>query len=79
MIFFLSSAFLPGRAVGLSDQIEMNGEYLTNFIAIHRCQYLEEKFFGKKRSMDLKRVHSMLSRFQLNVFHSQKFLFWLIS
>ena len=37
MIFFLSSACLRGRAVGLSDQIEMNGEYLTNFITIHRC------------------------------------------
>lgn len=61
MIFFLFSACLPDRAVGLSDQIEMNGEYLTNFITIHRCQYLEEKYFGKKRSMDLERVHSMLS------------------
>ena len=45
----------------LSDQIEMNGEYLTNFITIHHCQYLEEKYFGKKRSMDLERVHLMLS------------------
>lgn len=59
MIFFLSSACLPGRAVG-SNRNE-RCEYLTNFITIHRCQYLEEKYFGKKRSMDLKRVHSMLS------------------